>query len=357
MAKMNQQFTPYYGPDSSPSKGAGSAPQGKKEASQEAATSDWLAMMRKKKKEAEKAGAKPWRPNREAAMAFNMGMQQQKDPDNSEQKVDPLFLAGGPAPASAPAGVPARTNRFANKVQSTNGNFVHVDEDTPENVQFPLISMARLISTEDPALAAFLGQFVYPWQALEHIGEFLEGEIKKLTDHEYYFLDNQVCIHKTAIVYPNTCIEGPCIIQKNCVVRHGAFIRGNVYAGEKSILGNSCEFKNSILCEHVQTPHFNYVGDSILGPYAHFGAGVITSNIKSDQSIVCVRVNYNLVNTNLRKFGAAVGNHVEVGCNTVINPGSIICPNSRVYPLSSVRSIIPPNSIYKKEGVVVPLHS
>ena len=189
----------------------------------------------------------------------------------------------------------------------------------------------------------------YPWEALEGLGEFILETIKKLDEEKFYAPSPDVRIAKSATVHPSAAIIGPCIIDENAELRPGAFIRGNVIVGNGCVVGNSCEIKNSILFDKVQVPHFNYVGDSVLGYKAHMGAGAITSNVKMDKSNIVIGG----IATNRRKVGAILGDHVEVGCNTVLNPGTVVCRNSMIYPLSSVRGVVPENSIYKSKNNIV----
>jgi NDP-sugar pyrophosphorylase family protein len=199
----------------------------------------------------------------------------------------------------------------------------------------------------------YLCGFEYPWEALKGIKDMIIALGKTLNKDEYDEVSENVWIHKTAKVFPSAYIAAPCIIGANTEVRHCAFIRGSALVGEDCVVGNSCELKNVILFDHVQTPHYNYVGDSILGYYSHMGAGSITSNVKSDKKLVVVHNKEENIETGLKKFGAMIGDHVEVGCNSVLNPGTVIGRNSNVYPLSRVRGLIPENSIYKDEGIVV----
>lgn len=200
--------------------------------------------------------------------------------------------------------------------------------------------------------ADYLRGFLYPWQALAGIKDLILTLGPKLGE-DYICREPGVWVHKTATVAPTAYLGSPCIIGPHTEVRHCAFIRGSALVGEHCVVGNSVELKNVILFNNVQVPHYNYVGDSILGYKAHMGAGSLTSNVKSDQTPVSVRLNGEKVSTGLKKFGAMVGDHVEVGCNTVLNPGTIVGRNSNIYPLSSVRGTIPPDSIYKTGGVIV----
>jgi NDP-sugar pyrophosphorylase family protein len=199
-----------------------------------------------------------------------------------------------------------------------------------------------------------LSRFEYPWQALSFIKETVLEIGATLSPDEYDNVSEGVWIAKSATVAPNATINPPCIIGKNTEVRTGAFIRGSVIVGEGCVVGNSCELKNAILFDCVQVPHFNYVGDSILGYRSHTGAGAITSNVKSDKTLVKVLTDEGYVETGLKKMGAMLGDFVEVGCNSVLNPGTVVGRNSNVYPLSSVRGTVPPDSIYKsRENIVI----
>ena len=193
----------------------------------------------------------------------------------------------------------------------------------------------------------------FPWEALSHIGEMIAEITNGLDADKYNVLSGGVWIAKSASIAPTATIVGPCIIGEDTEVRPGAFIRGNVIVGKKAVVGNSTELKNCILFDGVQVPHFNYVGDSILGYKAHMGAGAVTSNVKSDKTLVTVKMNCERIETGRKKFGALLGDFVEVGCNSVLNPGTIIGKNTSVYPLSSVRGYVPENSIYKSEDKIV----
>ena len=188
----------------------------------------------------------------------------------------------------------------------------------------------------------------YPWQALAGIKDLVLTLGPKLGD-EYTEVSPNVWVHNTAKVYPSAYLGAPCIIGANTEVRHCAFIRGSALVGENCVVGNSVELKNVILFDNVQVPHYNYVGDSILGYKSHMGAGSITSNVKSDKTLVVVEG----IATGLKKFGAMLGDHVEVGCNSVLNPGSVIGRNTNIYPVSCVRGVVPANSIYKTGGIIV----
>lgn len=195
--------------------------------------------------------------------------------------------------------------------------------------------------------------YEYPWEVLPNIKDFIIKLGKSLSIEEYDKISDNVWVAKTAKVAPTAFINGPAIIGKNAEVRHCAFIRGNAIVGENSVVGNSTELKNVVLFNNVQVPHYNYVGDSILGFKSHMGAGSITSNVKSDKKLVIVKNGEEKIETGLKKFGAMIGDNVEVGCGSILNPGSVIGRNTNIYPLSSVRGVIKENSIYKKQGEVV----
>lgn len=193
----------------------------------------------------------------------------------------------------------------------------------------------------------------YPWEVLPKIGDFIVELGKTLSKEEYDQLEENVWIAKSANVFPSAYIHGPAIIGKDAEVRHCAFIRGNAIVGEGAVVGNSTELKNVILFNKVQVPHYNYVGDSVLGYKAHMGAGSITSNVKSDKKLVVVKTPEGGIETGRKKFGAMLGDEVEVGCGTVLNPGSVVGRHTNIYPLSSVRGYVPAGSIYKRQGEVV----
>ena len=198
----------------------------------------------------------------------------------------------------------------------------------------------------------YLSQFTYPWEALKGIKDFIL-ELGPTLGDDYTEVTENVWVHKTATVFPSAYLGAPCIIGPETEVRHGAFVRGSALVGANCVVGNSVELKNVILFDHVQTPHYNYVGDSILGYFSHMGAGSITSNVKSDKKLVVVHNGDEHLETGVKKFGAMVGDYVEVGCNAVLNPGTVIGRHSNVYPTSCVRGVIPENSICKTPGVVV----
>lgn len=194
---------------------------------------------------------------------------------------------------------------------------------------------------------------LYPWEVLSKIKDFIINLGESLNNEEYDKVGENVWIAKSAKVAKSAYINGPAIIGKNAEVRHCAFIRGNAIVGENAVVGNSTELKNVILFNNVQVPHYNYVGDSILGYKSHMGAGSITSNVKSDKKLVIVKSEDEKIETGLKKFGAMLGDNVEVGCGSVLNPGTVIGKNTNIYPLSSVRGVVKENSIYKKHGEVI----
>ena len=197
----------------------------------------------------------------------------------------------------------------------------------------------------------YLARFTYPWQALDGIKELILS-LGPALGEGYQERAPQVWVHETAQVAPTAFLGAPCIIGPRTEVRHCAFIRGSALVGAGCVVGNSVELKNVILFDGVQVPHYNYVGDSILGYKVHMGAGSITSNVKSDKTPVCVR-GEEVYNTGLKKVGAFLGDFAEIGCNSVLNPGTVIGRNTNVYPLSCVRGVIPADSIYKREGNIV----
>lgn len=198
--------------------------------------------------------------------------------------------------------------------------------------------------------AEYLRGFTYPWEALGGIRAMILELGPKLDPEQYAEVSPQVWVHRTATVAPTAYLGAPCIIGAGTEVRHGAFVRGSALVGENCVVGNSVELKNVILFDNVQTPHYNYVGDSILGYKAHMGAGSITSNVKSDKTLVVVRCGAERAETGRKKVGAMLGDHVEIGCNSVLNPGTVVGRSSRVYPLSSVRGTVPADSIYTRGG-------
>lgn len=215
-----------------------------------------------------------------------------------------------------------------------------------------MVTIAELFDLSHTRAAELLAGLTYPWQALAEIRNWIL-QLGPQLGEEFQERAPQVWVHKTAQVAPTAFLGGPCIIGADTEVRHGAFIRGSALVGDSCVVGNSVELKNVILFDNVQTPHYNYVGDSILGYRSHMGAGSITSNVKSDKSLVVVKNGEEQVPTGLKKVGAMLGDHVEVGCNSVLNPGTILGRGCSVYPLSCVRGVIPPDSIIKTGGIIV----
>ena len=209
----------------------------------------------------------------------------------------------------------------------------------------------ELFDLEHTLAKDYLSFFTYGWEALGGLSGFI-SELQKTLSGEYEETNENVWVHKTATLCTSAFINGPAIIGKNSEIRHGAFIRGSALIGEGCVIGNSTELKNSVLFDGVTVPHFNYIGDSILGYKVHFGAGAVTSNVKSDKTLITVK-GISPIKTNLRKFGALVGNKTEIGCNTVLNPGTVIGKNCTVYPLSSVRGVIPDSYIYKSRDNII----
>lgn len=202
--------------------------------------------------------------------------------------------------------------------------------------------------------ADYLSQFTYPWEALSGITDLVLAIGKTLPEEEFDHPAEDIWIAKDAVIYQNANIYGPCIIGHKTEVRPGAFIRGSALVGDGCVIGNSTELKNVIIFDVVQVPHYNYVGDSILGYKSHMGAGSITSNVKSDKTLVVIKNEGELIETGRKKVGAMVGDYVEIGCNSVLNPGTVIGRESNVYPLSRVRGVIPPRCIYKDRDDIVP---
>lgn len=211
----------------------------------------------------------------------------------------------------------------------------------------------NLFDLENTIAKKYLEKYEYPWEALPEIKNFIYELIKELDKNEFKEIKENVWVHNSVNIAPSAFIEGPAIICKDSEIRHCAYIRGNAIIGEGCVIGNSCEVKNAIIFNKSQVPHFNYVGDSILGYHAHMGAGSIVSNLKSDGKNITVKDGEEKMETGLRKFGAIVGDNVEIGCNSVLNPGTVVGKNSNVYPLARVRGLVPSNSIYKDEDNVV----
>lgn len=214
----------------------------------------------------------------------------------------------------------------------------------------------NLYTLEETIAKDYLSRFTYPWEALKGIADFIR-EIGPTLDPEIYEKRGEdIWVAKNATLFPSAYLNGPLIIDEGAEIRHCAFIRGSAIVGKGSVVGNSTELKNVIIFNHVQVPHYNYVGDSILGYRSHMGAGSITSNVKSDKTLVVVKDTYDTkeeIETGLKKFGAMLGDYVEVGCNSVLNPGTVIGRNSNIYPLSRVRGVIPSNSVFKDKDNVV----
>lgn len=215
------------------------------------------------------------------------------------------------------------------------------------------MTIKALFDTEKTMAKEYLAGYTYPWEVLPHIGQIVKELGEKLPEDEYEKRGEDVWIHRSVSIAATATLKGPLILGKGVEVRPGAFIRGNVLVGEGSVVGNSTELKNVIIFDSVQVPHYNYVGDSILGYKSHMGAASLTSNVKSDKTLVKVHGEDCDIETGLKKFGAAVGDYVEVGCGSVLNPGTVVGRHSNIYPLSSVRGCVDENSIYKREGVVV----
>ncbi len=220
------------------------------------------------------------------------------------------------------------------------------------------LTIAALFGLEHTAASTYLAQFVYPWEALSGISDFVIAYGKTLSSDDYQTPEEtgipNVWISRTAKVAPTADLHGPAVIGPEAEIRHCAFVRGSALIGSGCVVGNSCEIKNAILFDGVQVPHFNYVGDSILGYKAHLGAGAVTSNVKSDKTNIAVSLDGNRLETNRRKFGAAVGDLVEVGCNSVLCPGTVLGKSCTVYPLSRVRGFVPEGHIFKDAHNVVP---
>lgn len=213
--------------------------------------------------------------------------------------------------------------------------------------------ISNLYNLDETIAKSLLEKYTYPWEVLPHIEEFILELGKTLNKDEYEQIGENVWIHKSAKVYKSAYIGENCIICEGAEVRHCAFIRKNAIIGKNAVVGNSTELKNVILFNNVQVPHYNYVGDSILGYKSHMGAGSITSNVKSDKKLVVIKNGDEKIETGMKKIGAMLGDNVEVGCGSVLNPGTIVGKNTNIYPLSSVRGVIKPNSIYKNKNEIV----
>lgn len=220
--------------------------------------------------------------------------------------------------------------------------------------------MVRVVDLYDLSRSLFgeyLGAFTYPWEALEGLSNHIRAVGRRLPTERFRQVGEDVWIAHDATVAPTALIGGPCIIDEGADIRHGAFIRGSAVVGKGAVVGNSVELKNCILFDGVQVPHYNYVGDSILGYKAHMGAGAVTSNVKSDKSLVVIRGKDAAYPTNRKKCGAMLGDGAEIGCNSVLNPGAVIGRNSQVYPTSCVRGVVPADHIYKDAQHIVPKRS
>lgn len=213
-------------------------------------------------------------------------------------------------------------------------------------------STANLFNFSYTLAAELFKNSVWPWDVLKNINSFILRLGPTLSPEVFENPAEGVWVAKSAVVASSAHISGPCIIDEGAEIRHCAFIRGNAIVGKNAVVGNSTELKNVVLFDNVQVPHFNYVGDSVLGYKAHMGAGAVTSNVKSDKTPIAVKTE-GCINTGLNKMGAMLGDCVEVGCNSVLNPGTIVGKNSNIYPTSCVRGVVPPNSIYKTDGQIV----
>ena len=218
------------------------------------------------------------------------------------------------------------------------------------------VTIKELYDLTETAAKPLLESVTYPWEAIPKIKDFIIELGNSLDPEEYEKRGENIWIHKSATVFDSAYIAGPCIIGKDTEVRQCAFIRGSALVGDNCVVGNSTELKNVIIFNNVQVPHYNYVGDSILGFHSHMGAGSITSNVKSDKTLVHVKGADFDIATGMKKFGAMLGDYVEVGCNSVLNPGTVIGSHSNIYPLSRVRGYVPSNSIYKDQNDIVTKH-
>ena len=216
-----------------------------------------------------------------------------------------------------------------------------------------MIKISDLLDLNHTIASALFAGKTYPWEVLPEIGDFILALGQMLPEEEFDRPSENVWIAKDAKVFASAYINGPCIIDHNAEIRQCAFIRGNAIVGKNAVVGNSCELKNAVLFDNVQVPHFNYVGDSVLGYKSHMGAGSITSNVKSDKTLVVIKNGKELIPTGRKKVGAMLGDFVEVGCNSVLNPGTVIGRNSQVYPTSCVRGVIPANTIHRNNGTLI----
>lgn len=211
----------------------------------------------------------------------------------------------------------------------------------------------NLYNLQETIAKDLLEKYEYPWEVLSRINDYIIELGNKLDKDKYEKKDENIWIAKNAKIAPTAYINGPVIVDENAEIRHCAFIRGKAIIGKNAVVGNSTELKNVILFNNVQVPHYNYVGDSILGYKSHLGAGSITSNVKSDKKLVVIKNGKKEIETGIKKVGAMIGDGVEVGCGSILNPGSVIGKNSNIYPLSSVRGVIPKNSIYKNQNEII----
>ena len=217
-----------------------------------------------------------------------------------------------------------------------------------------MLKISDLFDLNDTIAAPLFAGKTYPWEVLGEISDFIRALGPTLPAEEYDHPSEDVWIARDAKVFPSAYIGAPCIIDHEAEIRHCAFIRGSAIVGKKAVVGNSVELKNVVLFNNVQTPHYNYVGDSVLGSHSHMGAGSITSNVKSDKTLVVMKDGDERMETGRKKIGAILGDYVEVGCNSVLNPGTVIGPHSNIYPTSSVRGTVPANHIYKNENEITP---
>lgn len=213
--------------------------------------------------------------------------------------------------------------------------------------------ISKLFNTEKSIAGEFIKEFEYPWEVLPNIGNIIKKIADNLDTSEYIYIEPDVYIHKSVKVPQTVSFEGPLIVCEGANLRHGLYIRGNVIIGKNAVAGNSCELKNCIIFDEAQLPHYNYIGDSIIGHKSHFGASALTSNVKSDKDLIRVHFEDGDINTGLKKFGAIIGDGVEVGCGSILNPGTVIGVYSNIYPLSSVRRAVDKNSIYKNQNEIV----
>ena len=215
------------------------------------------------------------------------------------------------------------------------------------------VEIKNLYDLKETIAAELFEGATYPWELLPKISDFIVKLGATLDEEKFEKRGENIWVAKSAKVAPTACLNGPLIVDEDAEIRHCAFVRGSAIVGKGAVVGNSTELKNVILFNKVQVPHYNYVGDSILGFKSHMGAGSITSNVKSDKTLVCIKAADEVLETGLKKMGAMLGDNVEVGCNSVLNPGTIVCRNSNVYPTSCVRGVIPANSIHKNNGEVI----